>query len=143
MSDTRPLPEHSGHGYGHGHGYGPSQDPGPPYPAPVAPVAPVAAPARRRVRDGSGTRRAALVIHTVADVAAAFLGLWIALYLLEANHANVFVGFVQEVADALSWWSRDIFTMDTENLRVLLDHGLPAVVYLAVGHGVAARLRRF
>ncbi|WP_317445897.1 hypothetical protein [Streptomyces collinus] len=142
MSDTRPLPEHSGQGYGHGYGYGygPSQDPGPPYPAPVAPVAP---PARQRVRDGSGTRRAALAIHTVADVAAAFLGLWIALYLLEANHANVFVGFVEDVADSLSWWSRDIFTMDTDSLRVLLDYGLPAVIYLAVGHGVAVRLRRF
>ncbi|MFC9281727.1 hypothetical protein [Streptomyces collinus] len=64
------------------------------------------------MRDGSGTRRAALAIHTVADVAAAFLGLWIALYLPEADHA-------------------------------LLDHGLPAVIHLAVGHGVAVRLRRF
>ncbi|OXY96955.1 hypothetical protein BEK98_11045 [Streptomyces diastatochromogenes] len=90
-----------------------------------------------------GTQRAALVIHTIADVAAAFLGLWIALYLLEANHANVFVGFVEGVADTLAWWSQDIFTMDTENLRVLLNYGLPAVIYLVVGHGIAMRLRRF
>ncbi|MFG2121477.1 hypothetical protein [Streptomyces sp. NPDC048710] len=133
MTDSRPLPEPPGYGYGH------SPDPGPPYPGPAAQPA---APARRRP-DGSGTRRAALVIHTIADVAAAFLGLWILLYLLEANHANVFVGFVEDVADSLAWWSQDIFTMDTENLRVLLDYGLPAVIYLAVGHGIAMRLRRF
>ncbi|EST34344.1 hypothetical protein [Streptomyces roseochromogenus] len=134
MTDTRPLPEQPGYGYGH------APAPGPQYPGPVAQPA---APARRRPRDGSGTRRTALVIHTIADVAAAFLGLWILLYLLKANQANVFVGFVEDVADALSWWSRDIFTMDTENLRVLLNYGLPAVLYLAVGHGIAMRLRRF
>ncbi|WP_336112239.1 hypothetical protein [Streptomyces sp. PTD9-10] len=135
MTDTRPLPEPPP-----GYGYGPSPDPGPPYPGPA--VQP-AAPARQRRPDGSGTRRTALVIHTIADVAAAFLGLWILLYLLEANHANVFVGFVEDVADSLAWWSQDIFTMDTESLRVLLDYGLPAVIYLAVGHGIAMRLRRF
>ncbi|MFF8475188.1 hypothetical protein [Streptomyces sp. NPDC015414] len=134
MNHTRPLPEPPGYGYG-----GP-QAPEPQY---AEPAHRPAGPGRQRREDGSGTRRTALVIHTVADVAAAFLGLWILLYLLEANHANVFVGFVQGVADALAWWSQDIFTMDTENLRVLLNYGLPAVLYLAVGHGVAMRLRRF
>ncbi|MEU6085259.1 hypothetical protein ABZ865_00355 [Streptomyces sp. NPDC047085] len=134
MSDTRPLPDHPGYGYGH------TPDPGPHYPGPPAQPA---APVRQRRPDGSGTRRAALVIHTVADVAAAFLGLWILLYMLEANQGNVFVRFVGDMADALAWWSQDIFTMDTENLRVLLNYGLPAVIYLAVGHGIALRLRRF
>ncbi|MFF8842268.1 hypothetical protein ACF08N_05970 [Streptomyces sp. NPDC015127] len=92
--------------------------------------------------DGSGARRAALIIHTIADVAAVFLGLWIALYLLEANQANVFVGFVEGMADWLAWWSQDIFTMDTDGLRVLLNYGLPAVIYLLIGHGVASRVRR-
>lgn len=138
MTDTRPpLPEPPGYGYGHAQ----AQDP--PYARYAEPPAPPAAPAPQRRGDGSGTRRAALVIHSVADVAAAFLGLWILLYLLQANHANVFVGFVRDVADSLAWWSQDVFTTDTENLRVLLDYGLPAVIYLAVGHGVAMRLRRF
>ncbi|MFG2194645.1 hypothetical protein [Streptomyces sp. NPDC048639] len=91
---------------------------------------------------GTGTNRAALIIHTIADIAAGFLGLWIALYLLEANQANVFVDFVHGMANFLAGWSQDIFTMDTEGLRVLLNYGLPAVMYLAIGHGVAARLRR-
>ncbi|MGP3998869.1 hypothetical protein [Streptomyces sp. 8N706] len=95
-----------------------------------------------RNRDGFGASRAALAIHTVADIAAAFLGLWILLYLLEANQANVFVQFVEGGADWLAWWSQDIFTMDTDGVRVLLNYGLPAVIYLLVGHGIAARVRR-
>ncbi|MFF4694910.1 hypothetical protein [Streptomyces chattanoogensis] len=97
---------------------------------------------RARGRDGSGVNRTALVIHTIADIAAAFLGLWILLYLLEANQGNVFVGFVHGMADWLAGWSQDIFTMDVEGLRVLLNYGLPAVIYLLLGHGIAARVRR-
>ncbi|MEU0276641.1 hypothetical protein, partial [Streptomyces sp. NPDC006307] len=96
----------------------------------------------RRHRDGTGADRAALVIHTIADIAAAFLGLWILLYLLEANQGNVFVSFVHDVADWLAGWSQDIFTMESEILRVILNYGLPAVIYLLVGHGIAARVRR-
>ncbi|MEV4333172.1 hypothetical protein AB0K02_21940 [Streptomyces sp. NPDC049597] len=99
-------------------------------------------PRRSRDGDGSAARRAALVIHTIADVAAVFLGLWILLYLLEANRANIFVEFVEGMADWLAWWSQDIFTMDTDGLRVLLNYGLPAVVYLLVGHGISSRVRR-
>lgn len=83
-----------------------------------------------------------MIIHSLADVAAAFLGLWIVLYLLEANQANVFVEFVHGVADWLAGWSQDIFVMDIEGLRVFFNYALPALVYLAVGHGVAAWLRR-
>ena len=88
------------------------------------------------------TRRTAITICTIADTAAGLLGLWIVLFLLDANRANVFVGFVRSTADWLSWWSQDIFTMNTESLRVALDYGLPAVMYLLIGHGIAARLNR-
>lgn len=98
--------------------------------------------AHGRSRDGAGTYRAALVIHTIADIAAGFLSLWILLYLLEANQGNVFVGFVHGMADWLAGWSQDIFTMETEGLRVFLNYGLPAVIYLLLGHGIAARVRR-
>jgi hypothetical protein len=143
MTDTDPLP------YGHdrppAHGYQPSgpgyQAPGPGYQGSGPDYQPPRERARRRSGDGSGIRRTALVIHTIGDVAAAFLALYIVLYLFEANQANVFVQFVKGVADALAWWSQDIFTMDTEQLRVLLNYGLPAVLYLAVGHGIAARIR--
>lgn len=95
-----------------------------------------------RNQEESGTGRMALIIHSVADVAAGFLGLWILLYLLGANQANVFVGFVEGVADWLGWWAQDIFTMENEKVRIFLNYGLPAVIYLMVGHGIAARVRR-
>ena len=89
-----------------------------------------------------GTERTALIIHGLADIAAIFLGLWILLYLLGANEANVFVGFVHGVADWLAGWSQDIFTMEPEGVRVFLNYALPALIYLGVGHGVASWVRR-
>jgi LytS/YehU family sensor histidine kinase len=96
----------------------------------------------RAVRRQATTRRTAITICTIADIAAGLLGLWILLFLLDANRTNVFVEFVRGTADWLSWWSQDIFTMDTEGLRVVLNYGLPAVIYLLIGHGIAARLNR-
>ncbi|MEY9994230.1 hypothetical protein ABIE67_006262 [Streptomyces sp. V4I8] len=87
-------------------------------------------------------RRAALTICTIADVSAGLLGLWIVLYLLDANQGNAFVEFVHGAADWLGGWAQDIFTMDTEGLRVILNYGLPAALYLLLGHGIAARLNR-
>ncbi|MEU0388803.1 hypothetical protein [Streptomyces chartreusis] len=96
----------------------------------------------RPARDQATSRRVALAICTIADIAAGLLGLWIVLYLLDANQANSFVEFVHGLADWLSGWAQDIFTMDTEGLRVVLNYGLPAVIYLLIGHGIAARLNR-
>jgi hypothetical protein len=97
---------------------------------------------RRYQRNQGAARRTALAIKTVADIAAGFLCLWILLHLLGANEGNVFVEFVHGTADLLAWWSQDIFTMDTEALRVLLNYGLPALLYVLVGHGIAVRLSR-
>ncbi|WP_232789866.1 hypothetical protein [Streptomyces jeddahensis] len=123
------YPGHQGGHPGGQAGYAPSNPP------------PSSVPPRPR-REGESRDRTALVIHTIGDIAAGFLGLWILLYLLDANQSNGFVEFVRGVADWLAGWSQDIFTMDTEGLRVLLNYGLPALVYLGVGHGVAAWVRR-
>lgn len=98
--------------------------------------------ADRSLRKQAAARRTALVICTVADIAAGVLGLWILLFLLQANRGNAFVEFVHGAADWLGWWAQDIFTMDTEGLRVVLNYGLPAVIYLLIGHGIAARINR-
>lgn len=140
--DTTPLPSAGAHAPRH------SNSPSPYDPAPAAPYNAVPNTTANSRRSGRGNRRGigadryALIIHSLADVAAAFLGLWILLYLLEANHANVFVGFVHGAADWLAGWSQDIFIMETEGLRVFFNYALPALVYLAVGHGAAAWLRR-
>ncbi|MFE0332124.1 hypothetical protein ACFW08_36025 [Streptomyces sp. NPDC058960] len=112
-------------------------DPGPGYQLYTEPPRP-----DRSVRRQSAARRTAVTVCTIADIAAGLLGLWILLFLLDANRSNVFVDFVRGTADWLAWWSQDIFTMDTEGLRVVLNYGLPAVMYLLIGHGIAARINR-
>ncbi|MFE7707573.1 hypothetical protein ACFU6I_17595 [Streptomyces sp. NPDC057486] len=96
----------------------------------------------RSVHRQGAPRRVALAVRTIADIAAGCLALWVLLYLLGANQANVFVAFVHGAADLLAWWSQDIFTMDTEGLRIILNYGLPAVMYMLIGHGIAARLNQ-
>ncbi|GGO80255.1 hypothetical protein GCM10012280_01690 [Wenjunlia tyrosinilytica] len=82
------------------------------------------------------------MIRVVADIMALILGLWILMYVLDANRANDLVSFVRDAANWLAGWSHDLFTMDTDWLRVLLNYGLPAVVYLLIGHALAARVSR-
>ncbi|MEU6124120.1 hypothetical protein [Streptomyces sp. NPDC047123] len=83
------------------------------------------------------------VIALVADIMAVILGLWILMYLLDANRANDLVQLVHDVARWLAGWSHDLFTFDEEWARVVAGYGLAAIVYLLVGHALAGRLRRY
>ncbi|MBW1603314.1 hypothetical protein JJV70_14635 [Streptomyces sp. JJ66] len=85
---------------------------------------------------------AARAIALIADICAFILGLWILLYLLDANPANGLVQFVQDAARFLAAWSHDLFTFDAEWARVVCGYGLAALVYLFLGHLVAGRLVR-
>lgn len=89
-----------------------------------------------------GGNAAATFIMLAADAAALILGLWILMYLLDANRANDLVAFVHDAANWLAGWSLDLFTMNTDWLRTVLNYGLPAVVYLIIGHAVAGRVNR-
>ncbi|WP_329388309.1 hypothetical protein [Streptomyces sp. NBC_01716] len=93
-------------------------------------------------RQRSGSSAAATVLIVIADVMAFILGLWILMYLLDANRANDLVNFVQDAARWLAGWSYDLFTFDEAWARVVSGYGLAAVVYLLIGHGLAGRLRR-
>ncbi|MGP4113408.1 hypothetical protein ACTWP5_21160 [Streptomyces sp. 4N509B] len=85
---------------------------------------------------------AAAATAVVADIVAGIIGLWIMLYVLEANRANGFVDLVHDAADWLAGWSRDMFVVEPDWWRVLLNYGIAAVVYLAVGHAVARLVKR-
>jgi hypothetical protein len=89
-----------------------------------------------------GGNLGATIVLVVADVAALILGVWILMYILDANRANDLVNWVHNTANWLATWSRDIFTVQTGWLRTLLNYGLPAVVYLLVGHALAGRINR-
>lgn len=90
----------------------------------------------------NGSNQAGTVIAIVADVMAVILGLWILMYLMDANPANDLVRFVHDAATWLAGWSRDLFTFDKAWARVVTGYGLAAVVYLFLGHAVANRLHR-
>ncbi|MFH8792847.1 hypothetical protein [Streptomyces sp. NPDC017941] len=90
---------------------------------------------------GTNSYGAARIIVLVADVMAVILVLWILMDLLDANRGNDLVQFVHDVARWLAGWSHDLFTFDERWARVLCGYGLAAVVYVAVGHFVAGRLR--
>ncbi|TRV82033.1 hypothetical protein FKN01_01775 [Streptomyces sp. 130] len=85
---------------------------------------------------------AARVIALVADVMAFIIGLWILMYLLDANRGNELVEFVRDTARWLAGWSYDLFTFDKAWANVVAGYGLAAVVYLFIGHAVAGRVRR-
>ena len=93
-------------------------------------------------RHHSGTNQAGRVIAVVADVMAFILGLWILMYLLDANRGNYLVEFVHDTARWLAGWSHDLFTFDEAWARVVAGYGLAAVVYLFIGHAIAGRLHR-
>jgi hypothetical protein len=95
-----------------------------------------------RPRNEAQPKWTAFAVHTVADIAAAFVGLWIVLRLFGADQAHLFVQYVRDMAYWLAGWSENLSTVEDEILRLVLNYALPAAVYLAVGHGVAAKIRR-
>ncbi|WP_042442627.1 membrane protein [Streptacidiphilus jiangxiensis] len=88
-----------------------------------------------------GSAGAARSIMVVTDVVAGILGLWIVLYVLDANPSNDFAHWVHSAADWLSAWAHDLFTPSEGWLRTLFNYGIPAVLYLFVGHTLAGRLK--
>ena len=95
----------------------------------------------RGTADGVGSGIASLV-WLLAVVAASFLVLYIILVLFEANPNNDLVNFISDVANKLAWVFRDLFDVNDKKLEIVLNYGLAAVVYLAVGRVAARALRR-
>lgn len=91
-------------------------------------------------RSGAGT--VGVAVQLLADILAGIIGLWILLYLLNANPANDLVAVLHDAARWLAGWSYDLFPLDQDWLRVLVNYGIAALVYLVIGHGLAVRLRR-
>ncbi len=83
------------------------------------------------------------MVAVIADVAACIIGLWILMYLLDANRGNMLVDFVHDSSRWLAGWSHDLFTFDEEWARVVCGYGLAAIVYFAIGNLVANRVRRY
>jgi hypothetical protein len=68
--------------------------------------------------------------------------LWIAFFLFNANTSNGLVSWIQRAANWLAGWSRGMFTVRSGDWSTVLHYGLPAFVYLLIGHTVAGRVSR-
>lgn len=88
---------------------------------------------RRRAGRGTTVRLAITVVTVITAAFAVILGLDILFELLRANEYNALVIFVDDLAAALSLFFHDLFTPDYRWLRILLNDGLAALFWLAVG----------
>lgn len=93
-----------------------------------------------------GVRRAAELAAGLVGVAATvicvLLALHIAFTVFSANDDNVIVSTVNSWADWFAWRFRDMFVPKDERVRVLVNYGIAAVVYLVAGRVVAGLIRR-
>ena len=80
------------------------------------------------------------VIWLIAIVAALVIILHVVLVLFEANPANSFVDFIADAASTLAWFFRDLFNLDDPKLEVVVNYGLAAAVYIALGRVLARGL---
>jgi hypothetical protein len=93
---------------------------------------------------GAAVARASLArfIVLVATVVALVLILGIVLVLLEANRSNDLVQAVRDAASFLAGPFDGLFTMDSNKAEKAVNWGIAAVVWYAVGHGIARLLIR-
>jgi hypothetical protein len=79
----------------------------------------------------------ASLVGLASVVAAVILVLYIVLIVFKANPKNVIVHDVKDIARPLAWIFKDLFTPKSLRVRVLVNYGIAAIVYL-----VARRLKR-
>jgi hypothetical protein len=82
----------------------------------------------------------ASIIWLIAVIAAIVLVIYIFMVLFEANPRNDLVDFFSDLAGNLAWIFKDLFEIDNNKLEVLVNYGLAALVYLAVGRAIARAL---
>ncbi|RKE17365.1 hypothetical protein [Streptomyces sp. TLI_171] len=84
-------------------------------------------------------RQTTSVISALAHLLAGILVVWILLDLFHANQGNTLVDWFHHAADWLAAWSRGLFTVSNHTAQVLLDYGIPAVVYVIIGNVITRR----
>lgn len=101
-------------------------------------------PDGERLRNGLGraTGVLATLVAVAATVIAVVLALHIAFVVFSANQANPIVRTVNDWAHGLAWEFRDMFTPKNRRVRVLVDYGIAAAVYLIAGRIIAGLIRR-
>ncbi len=88
-------------------------------------------------------RTSCTVVNVLCGLFAVVLGAHIVMVMGEANPANGVASFVRGFSAAVSLGFGDLFTPAEVKLRVLLNEGLAAIVWLAFGAVVTTLIRRF
>jgi hypothetical protein len=83
----------------------------------------------------------ASVVGLVSVVVALILVLYIVLVVFKANPKNVIVHDIKDIARPLAWVFKNLFTPKSPRVRVLVNYGIAAIVYLAVGRLIVRVLR--
>lgn len=81
---------------------------------------------------------ASRLVELAAVVIAFIIVLHIIFVLIGANGANTIVRTDSDWANTLAVWFRDLFTLSSAKLEVLVNYGLAALFYLAIGRIVAS-----
>ena len=81
-------------------------------------------------------------MELAAIVIAAIIVLHIIFVLIGANAGNSIVSTDADWASTLAAWFRDLFTPANAKLAVVINYGLAALFYLAVGRIVAMFVNR-
>jgi hypothetical protein len=92
---------------------------------------------------GLGVRLAlARLITAVAGIAAAIIVLAIVLHVLGAKTSNGVVSAIHDAGSWLSSWSHGLFSLHNGDVRMAVNWGIAAVVYLVVARFVARVIAR-
>jgi hypothetical protein len=119
------------------------------HPAAELPQQPVQEPlVEETVADADDRRRRTVsivctVINVICAVFAVVLALHIVLVIGEANQANGFAGFVNDLSSGVSLGLRDLFVPENLKLRTFLNDGLAAIAWLVIAALLTFLIRRF
>lgn len=98
---------------------------------------------QRRWNRNRTVRMTCTTITVICGLFATVLAAHIVMVLGEANPANGVAAFVRGWAGGVSLGLDDLFTPASANTQVLLNSGLAALAWLALGAVVTALIRRF
>lgn len=101
---------------------------------------------RRQGRVRSARARTVRLLTTIVSVLTAVIAVVLLAHVVfvffAANPGNGIVRTVSSYAGTLAWQFKDLFTPKDVKIRVLVNYGLAAVVYLVVGQLLVRLLRR-
>lgn len=98
---------------------------------------------QRRISGKILLEKAASLIRIVCGVFAAVLVAYIVLEVFGANFGNGIAEFFRSVARSLVLGFQDLFTFEQRTLGVVVNFGVAALFWLAVGTLVSRILRKF